>query len=70
MLYMAFVAMANYAQPNFELGYAMKFMRILLLILTALFNWIGFAAGCVIVFCFLLFNKTLTGRSFLNVKMN
>ena len=70
MLYMAFVAMANYGQPNFELGYAMKFMRILLLILTALFNWIGFAAGCVIVFCFLLFNKTLTGRSFLNVKMN
>ncbi len=44
MLYMAFVAMANYAQPNFELGYAMKFMRIMLLILTSLFNWIGFAA--------------------------
>ncbi len=70
MLYMAFVAMANYAQPNFELGYAMKFMRIMLLILTALFNWIGFAAGCIFVFCFLLFNRTLTGRSFLNVKMN
>lgn len=70
MLYMAFVAMANYAQPNFELGYAMKFMRIMLLILTAVFNWIGFAAGCVLVFCFLLFNRTLTGRSFLNIKMN
>lgn len=70
MLYMAFVAMANYAQPNFELGYAMKFMRIMLLILTALFNWIGFVAGCIVVFCFLLFNRTLTGRSFLNVKMN
>ena len=70
MLYMAFVAMANYAQPNFELGYAMKFMRIILLILTATFNWIGFLAGCVVVFCFLLFNRTLTGRSFLNVKMN
>ena len=70
MLYMAFVAMANYAQPNFELGYAMKFMRIILLILTASFNWIGFLAGCVVVFCFLLFNRTLTGRSFLNVKMN
>lgn len=70
MLYMAFVAMANYAQPNFELGYAMKFMRIMLLILTAVFNWIGFAAGCLLVFCFLLFNRTLTGRSFLNIKMN
>lgn len=70
MLYMAFVAMANYAQPNFELGYAMKFMRIMLLILTALLNWIGFALGCILVFCFLLFNRTLSGRSFLNVKMN
>ena len=28
MLYMAFVAVANYTQPNFELGYAVKFMRI------------------------------------------
>ena len=26
MLYMAFVAVANYTQPNFELGYALKFM--------------------------------------------
>lgn len=24
MLYMAFVAVANYTQPNFELGYAAK----------------------------------------------
>ncbi len=70
MLYMAFVAMANYAQPNFELGYAMKFMRIMLLVLTATLNWVGFLAGCILVFCFLLFNRTLSGRSFLNVKMN
>lgn len=32
MLYMAFVAVANYTQPNFELGYALKFMRLQLLI--------------------------------------
>ncbi|MCB6803748.1 spore germination protein, partial [Enterocloster bolteae] len=32
MLYMAFVAVANYTQPNFELGYALKFMRLLLLV--------------------------------------
>ena len=42
MLYMAFVAVANYTQPNFELGYALKFMRLLLLVLTAMFNWIDF----------------------------
>ena len=33
MLYMAFVAVANYTQPNFELGYALKFMRLMLLVL-------------------------------------
>lgn len=69
MLYMAFVAVANYTQPNFELGYALKFMRLQLLILTACFNGIGFIIGCIIVLCFLAFNKTLSGRNFLNVKL-
>ena len=67
---MAFVAVANYTQPNFELGYALKFMRLMLLILTACFNGIGFAVGCVLVVCFLAFNKTLSGRNYLNVKLN
>lgn len=70
MLYMAFVAVANYTQPNFELGYALKFMRLEILILTALFNWVGFAAGCVIVICSICFNKTLSGRNYLNIKLN
>lgn len=70
MLYMAFVAVANYTQPNFELGYALKFMRLLLLVLTALFNWVGFLVGTVIIICSVAFNKTLSGRSYLNVKLN
>ena len=70
MLYMAFVAVANYTQPNFELGYALKFMRLELLVLTAVFNWIGFLAGTVIVICSICFNKTLSGRSYLNIKLN
>ena len=45
MLYMAFVAVANYTQPNFELGYALKFMRLMLLVLTAVFNLYGFVDG-------------------------
>ena len=57
MLYMAFVAVANYTQPNFELGYALKFMRLLLLILTACFNAVGFVIGCILIVCFLAFNK-------------
>lgn len=70
MLYMAFVAIANYTQPNFELGYAVKFMRIMLLILTALFNWVGFLIGCVILLVLLCTNRTLSGRNYLNVKLN
>lgn len=70
MLYMAFVAVANYTQPNFELGYALKFMRLMLLVLTALFNLWGFVIGCILVLCFLIFNKTLSGRNYLNVKLN
>ncbi|HBA64382.1 MAG TPA: spore germination protein [Lachnospiraceae bacterium] len=70
MLYMAFVAVANYTQPNFELGYALKFMRLMLLVLTACFDWIGFTVGCLIVICAIAFNKTLSGRSYLNIKLN
>ena len=70
MLYMAFVAVANYTQPNFELGYALKFMRLLLLTLTALFDWIGFAAGCIIIVCSICFNRTVSGRSYLNIRRN
>ena len=70
MLYMAFVAVANYTQPNFELGYALKFMRLQLLILTAIFNWMGFLIGCVIVIGSICFNKTVSGKSYLNVKLN
>lgn len=70
MLYMAFVAVANYTQPNFELGYALKFMRLMLLILTACFDLYGFIAGSILVVCFLVFNKTLSGRTYMNVKLN
>lgn len=70
MLAMAFVAVANYTQPNFELGYALKFMRLQLLILTALFNWIGFLTGIVVILCSVCMNKTLTGRNYLYISKN
>lgn len=70
MLYMAFVAIANYTQPNFELGYAVKFMRMILLILTAAFDWPGFIAGCLLLIILLCTNKTLSGRNYLNIKQN
>lgn len=70
MLAMAFVAVANYTQPNFELGYALKFMRMQLLLLTALLNGIGFLIGTAVIVVSIACNKTLSGRSYLNVKLN
>ena len=65
MLYMAFVTVANYSQASFELGYALKFMRMILLILTALFNYWGFAAGVILSVCAVVFNKTIAGKSYI-----
>ncbi len=62
ILYMAFVSIANFSQRNYQLGYAFKFLRILLLILTALFNLWGFVAGVVAVILLLASNKTVNGK--------
>ena len=62
ILYMAFVAIANFTQRSYELGYAFKFMRIMLLILTAIFGIWGFIAGTVIIAILLLTNKTVNGK--------
>ena len=65
MLYMAFVAIANYTQSNYELGYAFKFLRILTLILTSIFGLGGYIAGCLILVVSLVCNKTISGNSYL-----
>lgn len=65
MLYMAFVAIANYTQPNYELGYALKFMRIITLILTAIFGFWGYIGGIIIYILSIVFNKTVSNKSYL-----
>lgn len=65
MLYMAFVAIANYTQVSFELGYALKFMRIIILVLTALFNIYGFILGIIITVVAIVSNKTISGKSYI-----
>lgn len=65
MLYMAFVALANYSQASFELGYALKFMRMIMLILTAAFGIFGYAASYVFIIILVVSNKTLSGKSYI-----
>ncbi len=65
MLYMAFVALANYSQASFEMSYALKFMRVLLLVLTACLDEWGFLLGTVAVIACVAGNRTIGGRSYL-----
>jgi stage V sporulation protein AF len=65
ILYMAFVTIANYTQPSQELSYSVKFMRIILLVLTEIFSVFGFIAGLILIFVLLATNKTLSGKSYL-----
>lgn len=65
VLYMAFVAISNFAQPSFELGYAFKLFRMMMIALTALLNVWGYVAGLIIIALEIAFNKTVTGQCFL-----
>ncbi len=62
ILYMAFVSIANFTQSSYELGYAFKFFRVLTLLLTAAFDWIGFLAGIALAVTLAAVNVTLDGR--------
>ncbi len=65
ILYMAFVAIANFAQQNHELGYAFKFMRMMILALVYLFGIWGFIIGILLFCVFVSTNHTVSGRHYL-----
>ena len=65
VFYMAFVAVANFTQPSFEMGHAYKIARLFVLILTSLFNYIGFLIGYALVFALLVSTKNVVGRGYL-----
>ena len=62
ILYMAFVAIANFSQRSYQLGYAFKFLRVLLLVLTGLFGVWGFAVGVILIAVLLFTNETENGK--------
>ena len=65
IFYMAFVAIANFAQQNHELGYAIKYVRVITLILSALLGIYGFAAGILFGLFLVGTNRNLLGRGYL-----
>ena len=62
ILYMAFVAIANFAQQNAELGYAFKYVRVFMLILVYFLGIWGFAVGF-FVFAILVATNRTVGKS-------
>ncbi len=65
VLFMAFVSIANFAQPSFELGYAFKLSRIFILIFTAIFDLWGFILSLAAVLLTISFTNTASGKSYL-----
>lgn len=65
MLYMAFVTVGTYTQASYELGYAIKFFRMITLVLAWFFGMWGFAAGMLMFILSMAFNRTLSEKSYL-----
>ena len=65
LVYMAFVAVAGYAQHSYEMGYACKMMRMALLILIWLWDSWGFAIGVVGVVALIASTRTVVGKGYL-----
>ncbi|MDD6468021.1 MAG: spore germination protein [Erysipelotrichaceae bacterium] len=65
LLYMAFVAIANFTQPNYELGYSVKFFRIFLLFSICFFNIPGFIIGFIIILIIIASTPTVLPQSYL-----
>ena len=65
LVYMAFVSVAGFAQPSYELGYAFKLLRVALLLVTTAFDVWGFCLGVVGIFVLLCTTKPLVGKGYL-----
>ena len=65
LVYMAFVAVAGYAQHSYEMGYACKLVRMVLLILIWLWDSWGFAIGVIGAVALIASTKTVVGKGYL-----
>ena len=65
LVYMAFVSVASFAQPSYEIGYAFKLLRVVLLLLTAAFDVWGYGLGILGIVLLLATTKPLVGRGYL-----
>jgi len=64
VMYIAIVAVGTFATPSYELGLANRLARLFLILMTGLFNFLGFWIGSVMVF-FLLWRTKSFGVPYL-----
>ena len=62
LCYMAIVSMASFTQSNYELGYALKFVRIITLCLVALLGAWGLLIGALIGIILVVSTRTVNGK--------
>lgn len=65
ILCMAVLALAGFTQPSIELGYALKFMRVFILVGVAILGLWGAIAAMIINLTILLKTKNIVGTSYL-----
>ncbi len=65
LVYMAFVSVAGFAQPSYEMGYAFKLLRVALLLVTAAFDVWGFVLGVLGILLLLATTKPMVGKGYL-----
>lgn len=65
ILYMSIVALSSFTQPSIELSYSLKFLRIILLFFTGIFNAWGFVIALIIDIIIVSTTKSFTGEPYL-----
>ena len=65
LVYMAFVAVSNFAQHSFEMGYACKLCRMALVLLAFALRWWGFGIGLAGVLVLMATAKPIVGKGYL-----
>lgn len=62
IFYMAIVSMASFTQSNYELGYALKFVRMITLVAIAFLNAWGLVLGAVVGLTLVITTETINGK--------
>lgn len=65
IIFSAFVAIASFSQPSFEISYSAKYMRILMMIAVQLFGVWGIVAVTLLGVAVMFLSRTLSGRNYL-----